>query len=70
MAALHSFRLFGLTLTPLAVGGETNEENLWLACRRCNEFKGTQTHALNAETQESTALYAFVCYGDGGRNKI
>jgi 5-methylcytosine-specific restriction endonuclease McrA len=30
-------------LIPLALGGQTVEENLWLSCRRCNEFKGIQT---------------------------
>jgi 5-methylcytosine-specific restriction endonuclease McrA len=28
-------------LTPLVSGGETVEDNLWLSCRRCNEYKGT-----------------------------
>jgi len=47
---LTSERLTGIRLTldhliPLAVGGHTDESNLWMACRACNEFKGTQTHA-------------------------
>lgn len=29
-------------LLPIALGGETTEENLWMSCRRCNEFKGIQ----------------------------
>ena len=32
-------------LNPIANGGETIEENLWLACRMCNGFKATQTYA-------------------------
>jgi len=27
---------------PESLGGLTVEQNLWLACRRCNEYKGTQ----------------------------
>ena len=44
-------------LTPLAADGETSEENLWLACRRCNEFKGTQTHAIDAKTATNVPLF-------------
>jgi 5-methylcytosine-specific restriction endonuclease McrA len=29
---------------PEALGGTDDEENLWLACRLCNGFKGIQTH--------------------------
>ncbi len=32
-------------VVPSALGGSDDEENLWLACRMCNAFKGTQTHA-------------------------
>jgi 5-methylcytosine-specific restriction endonuclease McrA len=44
-------------LTPLAAGGQTVEENLWLSCRRCNQFKGTQTHALDPVTAERVVLF-------------
>jgi hypothetical protein len=44
-------------LEPLAKGGETLEENLWLSCRRCNEFKGTQTGATDAETNAEVPLF-------------
>jgi HNH endonuclease len=44
-------------LTPLAGGGQTVEENLWLSCRRCNQFKGTQTLALDSVTAEQVALF-------------
>jgi 5-methylcytosine-specific restriction endonuclease McrA len=30
-------------LIPQAADGTNREENLWLAGRRCNAFKGTQT---------------------------
>ena len=44
-------------LIPLASGGSTVEENLWLSCRRCNEFKGRQTRAVDPETSEIVALF-------------
>jgi 5-methylcytosine-specific restriction endonuclease McrA len=44
-------------LFPLALGGKTIEENLWLSCRRCNEFKGTQTNAADPDTSEIVALF-------------
>jgi 5-methylcytosine-specific restriction endonuclease McrA len=44
-------------LLPLALDGRTVEENPWLSCRRCNEFKGTQTEAADPETSEVVALF-------------
>ena len=44
-------------LTPLAGGGQTVEENLWLSCRRCNEIKGSQTHGIDSTTGERVALF-------------
>jgi HNH endonuclease len=44
-------------LIPQAAGGTTHEENLWLACRRCNGFKGTQTHAYDPQRGEQVALF-------------
>jgi hypothetical protein len=32
-------------IIPKARGGTDDEENLWLACRMCNGFKGTQAYA-------------------------
>jgi 5-methylcytosine-specific restriction endonuclease McrA len=47
---LCSQELLGMPMSvdhiePEAVGGATTEENLWLACRRCNEFKGARSCA-------------------------
>ena len=39
-------------LIPQAAGGPNREENLWLACRRCNAFKGTQTQARDPQSGE------------------
>ncbi len=54
--------LTGVPLTvdhiiPLAAGGRTTRENLWLACRPCNEFKGDRTHAEDPETGETVPLF-------------
>ena len=42
---------------PESRGGPTNEQNLWLACRRCNEFKGTQTHSRDPLTGKRVRLF-------------
>lgn len=44
-------------LCPLASGGKTTEENLWLSCRRCNEAKGKQTEATDPATSAVVALF-------------
>ena len=59
---LTSERLTGIRLTidhiiPVAAGGPTEENNLWLACRACNEFKGIQTQAPDPQTGEMVALF-------------
>jgi hypothetical protein len=59
---LTSERLTGIRLTldhivPLAAGGPTEESNLWVACRPCNEFKGAQTLAQDPVTHQTVALF-------------
>lgn len=44
-------------LSPESRGGPTVRENLWLACRRCNEFKGDQTHAIDPLTDVTAPLF-------------
>ena len=44
-------------LQPHAAGGSAREENLWLACRRCNLFKGRQTQADDPESGRRIALF-------------
>jgi hypothetical protein len=34
-------------LLPEALGGATVRENLWLACSRCNDFKGNRREAAD-----------------------
>ncbi len=42
-------------ILPEALGGETIQTNLWLACRPCNEYKGT--HAEDQETGKEVPLF-------------
>jgi HNH endonuclease len=44
-------------IIPKAQGGTDEEENLWLACRLCNNFKGTQTHRQDPETARQVKLF-------------
>lgn len=44
-------------LHPESRGGLTIESNLWLACRSCNEYKGTQTHARDPLTGKRIRLF-------------
>lgn len=44
-------------IKPEIKGGETVRENLWLACRRCNEFKGSRTQAVDPMTNETVPLF-------------
>jgi len=59
---LTSERLTGIRLTldhiiPMAAGGLTEENNLWVACRPCNEFKGVQTRAQDPVTGQTVPLF-------------
>jgi len=44
-------------IIPKAKGGTDEEENLWLACRLCNNYKGTQTSALDPLTKRQVNLF-------------
>ncbi|MDF2387929.1 HNH endonuclease [Nostoc ellipsosporum NOK] len=44
-------------IIPKALGGSDDEENLWLACRLCNNFKGIQTHAIDPVTNRKVKLF-------------
>ena len=44
-------------IVPRARGGTDIEDNLWLACRACNLFKGQQTHARDPLTGRRVRLY-------------
>jgi hypothetical protein len=44
-------------IIPLAAGGSSTEDNLWLACPLCNGFKGDRTHAQDPDTGEWVPLF-------------
>jgi 5-methylcytosine-specific restriction endonuclease McrA len=44
-------------IIPLSCGGDSSEENLWLACAWCNSYKGTKTHAVDPVTKEEVPLF-------------
>jgi hypothetical protein len=44
-------------IIPTAAGGSDDEDNLWLACRLCNGFKGIQTEGRDSETGQSVRLF-------------
>jgi HNH endonuclease len=44
-------------IIPMAKGGTDDEDNLWLACRLCNGFKATQTHARDPGTSRRVRLF-------------
>ena len=44
-------------IIPQAKGGTDDLDNLWLACRLCNGYKGVQTTALDPKTAKTTQLF-------------
>lgn len=44
-------------LLPEAKGGTSDEENLWLSCSVCNNYKGIQTDTENPDTGEIVPLF-------------
>jgi hypothetical protein len=44
-------------LISLAAGGTDDEENLWLACRRCNGFKGILKQAIDPLSKQLVSLF-------------
>jgi len=44
-------------ITPVAKGGTSHTANLWLSCRRCNQYKCIQTEALDPDSNISVALF-------------
>ena len=45
-----------LHIVPVAAGGDSAEENLWLACPLCNGYKSVQTHATDRSDVEEGGL--------------
>lgn len=54
---LLPFKLEIEHLHPQALGGESVEENLWLACRECNAHKATKAKATDRLTGKTVKLF-------------
>lgn len=44
-------------IIPIAKGGTSDEQNLWLACPLCNSHKSDKTHAIDPETSALVPLF-------------
>jgi len=44
-------------LIPESRGGPTEEDNLWLACSMCNDYRGNRLSAADPETGEVVRLF-------------
>lgn len=44
-------------IMPVAAGGADDLQNLWLACRPCNQYKGAQTTGLDPQSGEQVRLF-------------
>lgn len=44
-------------IIPTAQGGTDDEDNLWLSCRMYNNYKGSQTQALDPISAEHVPLF-------------
>lgn len=44
-------------IIPIAAGGGSDIQNLWLACDLCNAYKGARTHAVDPLTNQTVSLY-------------
>jgi len=44
-------------IIPLAQGGTSDEENLWLACAWCNSHKGAKMRGVDPDTGAETNLF-------------
>jgi hypothetical protein len=44
-------------IQPIGKGGNSEENNLWLACSICNGHKADKTHTIDPKTGESVPLF-------------
>lgn len=44
-------------IVPTSRGGSDEEDNLWLACRLCNSYKGAQVEAIDPATGSRHPLF-------------
>jgi 5-methylcytosine-specific restriction endonuclease McrA len=55
--AIAGFRLNIEHIVPEARGGQTVEENLWLSCHACNEFKAARLQVSDPVTHKRVRLW-------------
>lgn len=44
-------------IVPVALGGGSDEDNLWLACSQCNGIKGDRVEATDPDTGQTAPLF-------------
>ena len=44
-------------IIPVAAGGSDNVDNLWLACRPCNQYKGLQVYGRDPQSGRRVRLF-------------
>ncbi|HRW09450.1 MAG TPA: HNH endonuclease [Caldilineaceae bacterium] len=44
-------------IIPEAQGGTSQEDNLWLACPKCNQKKGIKVSAIDSQTGEEATIF-------------
>jgi len=44
-------------IVPVAAGGSDDVDNLWLACRPCNQYKGVQVYARDPQSGRRVRLF-------------
>ncbi|MGI8670418.1 MAG: HNH endonuclease [Aridibacter sp.] len=54
---LLSYKLEIEHIHPKAKGGKDKENNLWLACRQCNLYKGIKTHGQDLISLERVKIF-------------
>ena len=56
-AKITGHRLTIEHIIQLVRGGPSDEDNLWLSCRNCNEYKGAQVDAIDPITNQRAPLF-------------
>jgi hypothetical protein len=72
--SISGFRLSIEHIIPEARGGKTVEQNLWVACHACNEFKGARVLGRDSATGKRVRLWnprrqkwlEHFCWSKGG----
>lgn len=44
-------------IVPKSLGGETEEDNLWLACSQCNKHKSNRIRAIDPQSKQIVLIF-------------